>query len=239
MPRLEPERIVETDRYKLILGDCLESLASLSQGAVISDPPYGVDNNCDYTRFTNGIAPSKNYDQGIAGDSEPFDPTPWLRFPEVILWGWQFFASHLSVGTVLVWNKKGSNQLGTFLSDAELAWKKGGVGVYLFEHKWHGFDKESERGEVSVHPSQKPAALMQWCIEKVKAKTIIDPYMGAGSTGVACMRLGRKFVGCEINEHYFNIAVERIERERLNPQTVASQTRQKNWKRLEQLLKKG
>lgn len=201
---------IETDKYCLLLGDCLDVLPTLQAGSVVSDPPYGVNNNCDYTRFTGGLAPNHHHHHGIYGDDTPFDPSPWLAFPEAILWGYQHFAKSVPVGTILVWNKKATNQLGTFLSDCELAWMKGGVGVYLFSHIWHGFDRQTERGEGVLHPSQKPVALMAWCIEKTKGETIIDPYMGSGPTGVACMKLGRRFIGVERDPAYFAIAAQRI-----------------------------
>jgi site-specific DNA-methyltransferase (adenine-specific) len=198
---------------QLYLGDCLDIQIELSERAVVSDPPYGVSNNCDYTRFSGGLSPSHNYHRGIIGDSEPFNPRPWLSAKEVILWGFPYFAAYLEIGTTLVWNKKAANQLGTFLSDCELAWMKGGVGVYLFNHVWNGFDRQTERGEEVYHPSQKPVALMDWCISKVKSETIVDPYMGSGTTIVAGFRAGRRVIGIEKEPKYFDIAVKRIEAE--------------------------
>ena len=71
--------------------------------------------------------------------------------------------------------------------------------------------RDSERGLRRVHPTQKPVALMEWCINQVDAETICDPFMGSGTTGVACMNLGRKFIGIEIERKYFDIACERID----------------------------
>ena len=180
---------------------------------IVSDPPYGCQNDCDYTRFTGGLSPSRNFHHGIQGDDQPFDPTPFLEYPKVVLFGYQFFADKLPTGTILVWNKKRESQLGTFLSDCELAWRKGGKGCYLFNHVWHGFDRQTERGK-TLHPTQKPVALMEWVLTGLKLngdETIVDPFMGSGSTGVACRNLGLKFIGAEINPHYFEIAKQRIE----------------------------
>lgn len=197
---------------RLIRGDCLEVLPTLGKvDAVVTDPPYGVNNDCDYTRFTGGLAPNHHHHHGIYGDDKPFDPSPWLEFPEVILWGYQHFARSLPTGTVLVWNKKAPNQLGTFLSDCELAWMKGGVGVYLHNHIWHGFDRQTERGGTVLHPSQKPVALLEWCLRKIDGETILDPYMGSGTTLVAAVRAGRSAIGIEIEPRYFDIACRRIE----------------------------
>ena len=70
--------------------------------------------------------------------------------------------------------------------------------------------RASEHSERRVHPTQKPVALMQWCLGYVRGETILDPFMGSGTTGVACMQLGRRFVGIEIDPHYYAIAERRI-----------------------------
>lgn len=204
---------------ELILGNCLDHLDKFQQcTAIISDPPYGCATNCDYTRFTGGVHQERNHHLGIKGDDKPFDPTPWLGFPKVVLFGFQYFAQQLPIGSTIVWIKKRPGTYGKFLSDAELAWCKGGTGVWCFDHLWSGFDRASERGRKSLHPTQKPVALMRWIIERLKlpAGSIIgDPYMGSGSVGVAVCQLrneGRDigFVGCEIEPAYFDIARERI-----------------------------
>lgn len=194
----------------LYLGDC--TTLTIKADALICDPPYGCNNDCNYSRFSGGLSPSRNHHRGVVGDDAPFDPSPWLAYPKVILWGWQHYADRLPLGTVLVWCKKRDNQLGTFLSDCELAWQKGGKGVYLFRHVWHGFDRQSEKGK-TLHPTQKPVALMQWCISRLKlppGSTIFDPYMGSGPTALAALSLGHKFVGAEIDEKYFSIACDRV-----------------------------
>lgn len=90
---------------------------------------------------------------------------------------------------------------------------KNGKGVYCFDHVWAGFDRATERGEKTLHPTQKPVALMEWCIDKLKLEpgmTAADPNAGSGSVGVACVRRGLNFVGCELSETYHKIASERI-----------------------------
>jgi len=200
--------------YTLHLADCLTIIDDLPHiDAVVTDPPYGAKTDTDYTRFSGGLSPSRNHHQGIKGDDLPFDPAPWLSFPKVVLFGYQYFAAKVPVGTILVWNKKRPTQLGTFMSDCELAWQKGGHGVYLFNHVWHGFDRESERGK-TLHPTQKPVALFKWIIERQKLKpgaTILDPYLGSGATGIAALELGFNFIGAEIEPSYFEIAKQRIE----------------------------
>lgn len=114
----------------------------------------------------------------------------------------------LPVGATLVWIKRNDVAFGSFLSDAELAWKKNGHGVFCKRD----FSMMAE-ARTRIHPNQKPVSIMEWCISKTKSDIIVDPYMGSGSTGVAAMRAGRKFIGVEINERYFDLACERLRKE--------------------------
>lgn len=201
---------------RLYRGDCLDVLPELGPvDAVISDPPYGGNYDTDYTRFTGSLAPNRNHGAGIIGDDSPFDPSPFLFADRVVLWGYQHFAARLPVGSVLYWGKKRDNQIGTFLSDGELAWCNRGHGVYEFRHVWHGFDRETERGMVQ-HPTQKPIALMAWCMERAKvgeSAIVLDPFMGSGTTGIACIKTGRQFIGVEKDGRHFDTALNRIKAE--------------------------
>jgi site-specific DNA-methyltransferase (adenine-specific) len=210
------ERIGDATLY---LGDCLDLKPYPAPSfAIVSDPPYGMAYDTDSTRFSGAsvIRGKGRDDRKIIGDAEPFDPTPWLRFQEVILWGANHYAPSLPLGTTLVWLKRYPEHYGSFLSDAEIGWQKGGYGVYAF----HAPDSTARRrkeftgdafGAGTAHPTQKPTALMEWCIARITASTIVDPYMGSGTTGVACAIAGRKFVGIEIDPGYFDIACRRIE----------------------------
>lgn len=218
-----------SDGVTLYLGDCREIAPALGATcAVVSDPPYGMDYNTDSTRFSGGRAPNNRgrgdgrSDRTIVGDDQDFDPAPWLGYPEVILWGSNHFAQRVPVGSTLVWLKRSPEHYGSFLSDAEVAWQKGGVGVYAF----HAPDSIGRRrleftgsafGKETAHPFQKSIALMEWCIKRVKSELILDPYMGSGTTGVAAFNQRRSFVGIEINEAYFDIACRRIEKELSQP----------------------
>lgn len=200
----------------LYCGDCMEILSTLGKvDAVVTDPPYGMANNPDSRRFS-GSTPEIKRRRGhgggrfrnmIEGDNRPFDPSPFIIFNQVILWGANHYAARLPVGTSLVWIKRNDEAYGTFLSDAEIGWQKGGCGVYCFRDLSM---KANERDR--QHPNQKPLSLMQWCIERISYpdSIILDPFMGSGTTGVACANLGRKFIGIEIEPKYFDIACERI-----------------------------
>lgn len=206
----------------LYLADCRLILPALGKmDAVVTDPPYGVNLDCDFSKLTDGKKAtikqqkkawtSKRY-ENIVGDDKPFDPTFLMGFNEIILWGAGNYPQYLHQGTWLFWNKKALSSRGKFMSDGELAWLNRGNGVYIFDHMWDGYKRDSEMGEF-LHPTQKPVMVMQWCLSFIKSETILDPFMGSGTTGVACARLGRKFIGCEICEKYFEIAVKRIQKE--------------------------
>ena len=201
----------------LYLGDCLEILPTLGEvDAVVTDPPYGMGWNTDSKRFSGGNRISRGEgrdDWGdIKSDDEPFDPAPWLGFNSVVLWGANHYAQRLPVGSTLVWLKKHSGLFGTFLSDAEIGWAKGGHGVYCHYQQFPPPSRMAENNGATAHPTQKPIGLMVWCLQEFASKgTVLDPYMGSGTTGVACVKLGRKFIGIEIEPKYFDIACKRIE----------------------------
>jgi site-specific DNA-methyltransferase (adenine-specific) len=227
---------------RLVLGDALEVLRGLEPGsvdAVVTDPPYGMNNRTDSTRFTggrtltgrakqerrrNGISPGRNDWAEVVGDDRPFDPAPWLVFPKVILWGANHFASRLPVGTTLVWLKKADHLFGSFLSDAEVGWMKGGHGVYCFRKQFPPPCRMQEGGGRCLHPNQKPVALMRWCLGRLKlppGATVFDPYAGSATVGAACLGVGLNYIGVEIDPAYHAIAERRLAEARAQAQGAA------------------
>lgn len=183
--------------------------------AIVADPPYGIsyvhggnDDDSNPTKFA-GIA--------VIGDDKPFDPTPFLRFPEVILWGANHYADRLpSSAGWLVWDKRAATVVNDH-SDCELAWSNVSGTARVFYHIWDGFRRGSETGIPRVHPTQKPICLMEWCIAKTKAETILDPFCGSGTTLVAAKKLGRHFLGFEISPEYCQVARNRLARIEAQP----------------------
>lgn len=223
-----PEPYYDFGGITIYHGDCREILPELERESVdlvLTDPPYGTSNNTDYTRFTGGQRLSASMRQGkvwpaVTGDTFAFDPAPFLAYPSVILWGANNFSDKLPAASWLVWAKKDDAGLGQFMSDCEVAWSKGGCGVFLWHHTWDGFNRRSERGKF-FHPTQKPVALMEWCLHrKPKARTILDPFMGSGTTLLAAKNLGRKAIGIEVSEAYCQIAVKRLSQEVLPLETA-------------------
>lgn len=200
---------------ELYLGDCREVLPLLPKvDAVVTDPPYGIG----YQRGTGGkgkqrLRSGRNDAAPIVGDDQPFDPTPWLAWP-CILWGANHYAARLPHGRWLAWNKLGDLMPWDDFSDVEFAWQNTRAADRIFNLMWKGIvQAEKIGGGERWHPTQKPIALMRWCIEHlpIDSGAILDPFMGSGTTGVACVKLGRRFIGIEVEPKYFDIACKRIE----------------------------
>jgi len=201
-------------KLELLHGDSVKLAGELEYTAVITDPPYGMGWHADATRFSGGRTKrnnSKKVHKPITGDDKPFDPTRWIDRDKVILFGSNHYAEKLPTGTTLVWLKRSRKALGTFLSDAEIGWMKSGCSVYCHEDlSMTGAGANFP----SLHPNQKPVSLMQWCLKKAKVTQddiVLDPYMGSGTTGIACLTLGIPFIGIEIDKNHYQTAADRID----------------------------
>jgi site-specific DNA-methyltransferase (adenine-specific) len=201
------------DGVRLILGDCHTIAPMLSDiTAIISDPPYGIS----YSHGVGGgkLARSTQFDHHpVIGDNKPFDPSLWLSYPTVALFGANHFADRLPASSNwLIWDKR-DGVCSNDQADCEMAWTNLSGPARLTRHLWNGMLKASEKGERRVHPTQKPIAVMEWVISNVANPddVILDPFMGSGTTGVAAVKLKRKFVGIEIDQKYFDIACKRIQ----------------------------
>src|SRR5689334_4279262 len=180
---------------RLILGDCREILPSLPKvDAVVTDPPYGIGKD-GQKRTTGGHGGRKAYDflGWDAARPEPFVFDLILAAaPKHIIWGGNYFADLLPpAGKWLVWDKdQRINQ-----SDGELAYTSMPGALRIFD-----LNRVELMLDGAEHPTQKPAELMKWCLLQLSEddRTILDPFMGSGTTGVACAKLGRKFIGIEI-----------------------------------------
>lgn len=208
-----------SDDVTIWLGDCREVLPTVSPhiDGIISDPPYGIA----YVKGSGGrgIHSRRNHGLPLVGDDSPFDPTPFTGVP-AILWGANHYAARLPHGRWLAWNKLGHMEPWDSFSDVEFAWQNMRGSDRIFSLLWKGLAQGvKEDGGARAHPTQKPIALMRWCVEQLhgRARTIFDPYMGSGTTGVACVQLGRRFVGVEIEPRYFDVARRRLEAEIAKP----------------------
>jgi DNA modification methylase len=208
---------VEIGDSTLYLGDCMDILPTLGKvDAVITDPPYGIgaDKNLRANQqHGNAAAPSKDYGAGD-WDSAPPDETLMAAVIAAgavsVLWGGNYFNVSPS-SCWLVWDKEnGTNGY----ADCELAWTNIPKAVRRLKWRWAGMlQQDMSNKEDRVHPTQKPVAVMEWSIQQAPdAQSILDPFMGSGTTGVAAIRLGKKFIGIEREPKYFEIACERIQR---------------------------
>ena len=190
----------------LYLGDCLEILPTLEKvDAVVTDPPYGIGRD-GQKQSTGRHGGRKGYEfmgwDSNRPDKEVFDLMLSIADKHVI-WGGNYFADLLPASAGwLIWDK--GQKLSQ--SDGELAWSNIGNAIRI-----RLLNRVELLKDGAEHPTQKPINLMTWCVEHTKGHRILDPFMGSGTTGVACMNLGRKFIGIEIERKYFDIACERIE----------------------------
>lgn len=188
----------------LYLGDCREILPTIGKvDAVVTDPPYGVGIN-----KSNRLSVSRGFG-GETWDDQPADLS-WLVPMGVpsIVWGGNYFDLP-PTRAPLVWDK---NNAGRDFADFELAW----TNLDMVARRIIFRPMNMDGGK--IHPTQKPIDVMMWCLSFLKEyKTILDPYMGSGSTGVACAKSGRFFIGIERDEKYFDIACRRIEEEYKQP----------------------
>lgn len=211
---------------RLILGDCREVLPTLGKvDAVVTDPPYGI--GADGGSNAGGTDASGRYvrrPRQYAGGWDGARADDALialvlsAAPLHIVWGGNFFSDTLPIGgRWLAWDKL--NSMPTF-SDLELAWTSiAGGSVKKFVQCASGLAANRDGRE---HPTQKPVALMEWCLSFVPhAATICDPFMGSGSTGLACVKMGRAFVGIEREPAYFEIALRRISEAYKQPRLFA------------------
>lgn len=203
---------------RLILGDMSEVLPALGRfDLCLTDPPYGIGEDGGRFRGRKGqnirVLPKGNWDQATPPASA--FAAILACSTEQIIWGGNYFADKLppSKGW-LYWQKL----MGGDFADGELAWTSRDRALREFT--------KCPKGQGAEHPTQKPLELMLWCLTHVpSAKTVIDPFMGSGTTGVACAKRGLAFTGIERHEPYFNIACERIRKAYAQPDMFVSTER--------------
>ena len=219
-----PEAIIDPlrerlERTKVVIRDCTlynedcRFVLPMLRGAdaVVTDPPYGINIGARASVGSGTKAiPARRF--ALAGwDKQPIAPelmdmvreaAPWQ-----IIFGGNYYAMPPS-SCWLVWDKLNTGDF----ADCELAWTNLKKAVRRIQYRWNGFVRQNNepRGD---HPTQKPIGVMKWCIGHlpVEARTILDPFMGSGTTGVAAVMMGRKFIGIERDKAFFDIACRRID----------------------------
>lgn len=220
----------------LYQGDCLEILAAgllPPNAAIVSDPPYGIG----FEKGPSGSGPAvlKDHERTgaasrIVGDDRPFDPTPWLDYAaagqarrgnakmpgtmSVALCGADHFAHRLPprVGCFCAWDKSCGGGPADSFTDLELIWIGNRNPRRLYREIWKGRMRNGI-ATARQHVSEKPVGLMRWLLETARiplSRPVLDPYMGSGTTGVACLQTGRRFIGVEIDPGHYATACRRI-----------------------------
>lgn len=201
---------------ELILGDCREILPTLPKvDAVVTDPPFGID-------YQSGHATDALWSGGrfIANDKTTTARDEALALAgdvPMLVFGSRRAPVPNGTRMFLTWDKGPALGMGAL----DLPWKPSSEEIYVIGR---GFVGERDEGAViyfppvqsmakngRVHPNEKPVGLLERLILKLPRGTILDPFMGSGTTGVACVKLGRRFIGIEIEPRYFDIACKRIE----------------------------
>jgi hypothetical protein len=183
--------------------DILPTLGNSLVDSILTDPPYGI--GVTGMKLGNGLREVERC--GNWDDVMP-NLTPLLAMcvPSII-WGGNYFGLPKS-RRWLVWDKgTGDNDF----ADCELAWTNMEGAVRKYFRSWVGRNAKERKDADRFHPTQKPVSLMQWCLGFLKGHTVLDPFMGSGTTGIACIQAERQFIGIERETKYFDIAAKRIE----------------------------
>ena len=193
----------------LYLGDCREVLPTLGKvDAVVTDPPYGIGAATGIGKVTKEGSDFRAAETQWDAETPPrelFDALLAMSDWQIV-WGGNYFGLP-PAPCFFVWDKIQPEQF--TLAMAELAW----TNIRKPAKIWRWKSQSINGGDPKFHPTQKPEGLMRWCIGYLPddAQTILDPFMGSGTTGVAAVQMGRKFIGIEREPKYFDIACRRIE----------------------------
>jgi len=191
-----------SDSVTIIHGDCRDVLP-VACDAVVTDPPYGIGFAAKPT--TGGRKRGQGRERW---DDEPADVRGLLALAGcVVIWGGNYYGLPPTRGW-LSWFKPDAPPS---MASLELCWTSRDMNARQISHSI-----AATNGERVGHPTQKPVRVMTWCMEQARVPEgalVLDPFAGSGSTGVACIRTGRRFIGIEKSAEYFQIAKDRLIRE--------------------------
>ena len=229
---VETGQLWQLGEHRLVCGDCTDRavvervMGGEVAGAVVTDPPYGINLDTDLsaikTNWKGWEGQGGNYSP-VIGDDKPFNPAHLFEYfncAEMFLWGADYFAEKLpnrNEGSWLVWDKRVNEKTGADLSwgigsEFELCWSKTKHKRDVIRKLWSGlYGTETQDVRKRIHPTQKPLEVIEWILEKYikQSENIVDPYLGSGTTLIACERLGRKCRAVEISPAYVAVAIQR------------------------------
>lgn len=220
---------IMADGITLYLGDCREILPLLPKvDALVTDPPYGlgVDKTMSKqggTQYGRAAAAKCHYEATDWDHAPPQWLLDWLR--DLSQWQIIFGGNYFELPPArcwLVWDKQNGNNA---FADCELAWTNLDKPVRRIGWMWNGMIRR--RGEDrSSHPTQKPIEVMNWALSQLPPyQSILDPFMGSGTTGMAAAREHKIFFGIERHEPYFNLACKRISDSLRQPDLLVETTK--------------
>ena len=194
----------------LYLGDCLDILPTLLKvDVVITDPPFGVGNFVQVTGRLGGRGDGrgKSVTWNEAPPSEAFFRLLREKSKHRIIWGANFFNCFEDRGGAIIWDK--AQSMPNF-GKADIASCTHFQKTEIVRIPWTNFSVAHEAE--TDHPCERPVRLYEWCIDYLpEHDSVLDPYLGSGSCGVAAIRRGKSFIGIEREPKYFDIACRRIE----------------------------
>jgi len=211
--------------HRLMCGDStsIDAVEKLVNGTTVdlcyTDPPYGINEKGDRTARKTGLAKNHNFkdfkDDTIDYAVEAYQIVEGvLQVKRQVWWGANYYCHALpQSNNWFVWDKRVEDKMADTQSDCELAWVKSKwSSVRIFRHLWKGFNKDSERNQQRVHPTQKPVALAEWSFDYFKeVSTVLDLFGGSGSTLMACEKTNRHCLMMEFEPHYCDVIVKRWE----------------------------
>ena len=204
---------------ELYLGDCMTYMATLEDNAfdlAIVDPPYGISESGGTNKSRGLLAVSKDYKPFAGGDLEPPSIEYFIELQRIsknqIIWGANHFIDRVMKPSScwIVWDKINGK---TDFADCELAYTSFKTAVRQFRFQWQGMlQGDMKNKEARIHPTQKPVKLYEWLLTNYAKpdQRILDTHLGSGSSAIAAHYFGCEFVGIELDEDYYNAAVNRI-----------------------------
>lgn len=224
-PKTKLGDIYQLGNHRLMCGDStsIDAVEKLINNNKIdlcyTDPPYGINEKGDRTARKTGLAKNHNFkdfkDDTIDYAVEAYQIVEGvLNIPRQVWWGANYYCHALPLSNNwFVWDKRVEDKMVDTQSDCELAWVKSKwSSVRIFRHLWKGFNKDSERNQQRVHPTQKPIALAEWSFDYFKeVNSVLDLFGGSGSTLIACEKRNKQAYIMELDPHYCDVIIKRWE----------------------------
>lgn len=202
--------------------DCMDGMKEFPDkyfDLAIVDVPYGIGENGDKNHTRGKIAKSKDYKAFAGNDLKPPDKEYFEELFRVsknqIIWGANHFIHLIPYDSScwIVWDKDNGE---TDFADCELAWTSFNSAVRRFKYRWQGMLQEYMKNkEYRIHPTQKPVALYEWILSRYAkdGDIILDTHVGSASSLIACYNTNHKFVGFELDKHYYELSKKRLDAE--------------------------